>query len=83
MLMHPRDGGCMGGHGDSHGEPAHAVCPVCGSELKVADRTPRATSGGRLKYFPSEEHTREFLGDPAKYADKAEPRPSGEHGGHR
>lgn len=58
----------MGGHGEGHtAAPIRAVCPVCGTKLDVGEGTPRATYGGKLYYFVSEDHLREFLKDPAKF----------------
>ncbi len=70
MAMHAR------GHGDGHeGTPSRAACPVCGTELKVGKRTPRASHAGRLYYFAGEEHLREFIKAPARYPDRAPDQP--------
>lgn len=84
MLMHARDGGCMGGHGDEHaGAAVRAVCPVCGTALKVDERTPRASHGGQLYYFASEDHLREFLRDPSRFPSQQPDGSSGAtHDGH-
>lgn len=70
-------GGCMLMHGRSHedghaGAPRQAICPVCGTTLKVGKRTPRATHKGSLLYFASEAHLREFISDPSRFP----PRPA-------
>ncbi|MBI4424397.1 MAG: YHS domain-containing protein [Elusimicrobia bacterium] len=73
----------MGGHGDEHsGAPTSATCPVCGSQLKIDERTPRATYGGKLHYFASEDHLREFMKDPDRFLT-GKPGGSAEHGEHR
>ena len=84
MLMHARDGGCMGGHGDGHaGTPSRATCPVCGTELKVDERTSRASLGGKLYYFAGEDHLREFIKDPGRFTPKPDEQPpSAGHEGH-
>lgn len=66
--------GCMWTHGRDHGThrakaAAQAACPVCGRELKVGERTPRASRAGRLYYFDGEEHLREFIMNPGHYPD--------------
>ncbi|MBI4375090.1 MAG: YHS domain-containing protein [Elusimicrobia bacterium] len=86
MLMHAKGDGCMGGHGDGHaGSPARAVCPVCGTDLKVDARTPRASHGGKLYYFASEDHLREFIKNPSRFPsqqpDGAPATGHDEHGG--
>ncbi len=77
MLMHSR------GHGEHAGLPKTAVCPVCRTSLKVSKRTPRATSGGRLYFFASEEHLREFIKEPSRFPSSAAQAPSQghDHGG--
>lgn len=84
LLMHARGGGCMGDHGDGHGSAStEAVCPACGAKVKVDERTPRATHRGKLLYFASEEHLREFLKDSSRYpVRQPEGSPEGGHAGH-
>lgn len=61
-------GGGHGGHaGHEAADVATAVCPVCAMEIAVGTKTPRATYGGILYYFASEEHERLFIADPQKY----------------
>lgn len=82
MLMHARDGGRMGHPRDGHASAA--ACPVCGNKVAVDERTPRATHKGRLLYFASEAHLREFIEDPSRYRaprQSAEPI-GGSHSGH-
>ena len=63
MLMHTRD------HGERRGGlPQRAVCPVCRTQLKISERSPRATHGGQLYFFASEDHLREFIKDPSRFA---------------
>lgn len=81
MLMHAKDGGCMSGHGE-HAEAHSAVsCPVCGTELKVDPATPRASHEGRLYYFSSEDHLKQFVNQPERFIKKADAHEG--HGGHR
>lgn len=75
-------GGCgMGGGGGGHGSHGRAPapvekanCPVCGTEVTITERTPRATYEGSLYYFVSEDHERRFLADPQQYLERTEER---------
>lgn len=79
MGMH---GAGHGGHGD-HQEVETFACPVCKMDLKVSDSTPRATYQGKLYYFDSEDHLKEFFQDPQKYLqegkDSSDHKNHGEH----
>lgn len=47
--------------------PRTAACPVSGNRLSVSTGTVQATVGGRVYYFDSEEHQREFVLSPEKF----------------
>lgn len=74
--------GCMMLHG-SHGgrsAPSKAVCPVCGTEVKVKKDTPSITWKGKTLYFDGEAHLKSFAEAPDAPGQEAAV-PEG-HGGH-
>lgn len=81
-LMHgagmPGCGGMSHGSHDSSNETEHkhkekekaaapqAVCPVCKMEFEINDDTPRTNYKGKLYYFDSEEHLKQFINEENK-----------------
>lgn len=76
--------GCMamhGGHG-GHGKPTKAVCPVCGSTVKIKKDTPSMTWKGKQLYFASAEHQKRFAEAPDSVKAPEQAPASGSHEGH-